>query len=109
MPYTHADVATPQPNWVPYDSDAHLEVWDVRRHYTAKYALSSSDGAAVDALWEEDDATLVVAFQNGALTHIDLGDASLPLQDIPRQLVASCLDEMAYGLDHFDAHEIPFE
>jgi hypothetical protein len=92
------------------DEDAHLEIWDVRRHYIAKYALPTSDGTAVDIAWGEDRDSLVACFQSGVMAQMDVRTRVLPLEDVPRQLMAwSAGGEMAYALDRFKAGEIPFD
>lgn len=92
------------------DTDAHIEIWDVRRHYIAKYALPSSDGVAIDIAWGEDSSSIVTAFQNGVLAQLDVRERTLPLEGIPRQLVGwSPHGEIVYGLDRFKAGEIPFD
>jgi hypothetical protein len=94
------------------DDDAHLEIWDVRRHYIAKYAIPTSDGPAVDITWSSRD-TLVTTFQNGGFAQIDLGDIEhmkLPLDSVPRQVMAwDGKGEMVYALDRFKSGEIPFD
>jgi len=92
----------------PVDDDAHLEIWDVRRHYIAKYTLPSQDGTAVDAAWRED--SLVVCFRDGGFAQLDLNHRSIPLERIPRQLMTwSGTGELAYALDRFKPGEIPFD
>lgn len=94
-------------------ADSIIEVWDVRRHNIAKYAISSGSadgGAAVDATWGEDDMGVVTAFSSGVLAQIDLRVRTLPLESIKRQVIAwSPRGEMAYGLDKFVHGEIPFD
>ncbi|WVQ84512.1 hypothetical protein IAT38_006666 [Cryptococcus sp. DSM 104549] len=97
------------------DDAAHLEVWHVRRHYVAKYAVPSQDGVATDVSWKS-DGELVVAFQNGGFAQLDVknslgsGKVPLPLDGIPRQVVAwSSRGELVYALDRFKSGEIPFD
>lgn len=92
------------------DDDAHIELWDVRRHYIAKYALPTADGPAVDIAWTDDGQALVTAFQGGVLAQLDSRERSLPLESITRQVVGwSPYGEIAYGLDRFKSGEIPFD
>ena len=61
------------------DQDPHIEVWDVRRHHVAKYAIASNDGAAIALEWT-DENTVVTAFQNGTFGQMDIRPNSrLPL------------------------------
>lgn len=95
------------------ESDSALEVWDVRRHYVAKYALPGIEGNAVSAIWDDNDA-LVACYQNGSLAQIDLNSKTAPktypLESIPRQMSAcSVKGELAYALDRFKLGEIPFD
>jgi hypothetical protein len=92
------------------DDDAHIEIWDVRRHHIAKYALPTADGTAVDVAWGDDPAGLVTAFQSGVMAQLDSRERTLPLESVPRQLVSwSPQGEIVYGLDRFKAGEIPFD
>lgn len=97
------------------EGDSVVEVWDVRRHHIAKYALpiggsGSDDGAAVDAAWGEDDMGVVAAFSSGVLAQVDMRGRTLPLDAIKRQVVASSpRGEVAYGVDKFKSGEIPFD
>lgn len=110
VPLTQPLGSTPDSDEPSADDDAHIEIWDVRRHYIAKYALSTSDGTAVDVAWGDNASTLVTAFQNGVMAQLDMRDRSLPLEAIPRQLVAwNAHGELAYGLDRFRPGEIPFD
>lgn len=95
------------------DIDSSLEVWDVRRHYVAKYALPGYDGNAVAAIWD-DDNSIVACYQNGGLVQIDLesrvSPRTIPLETIPRQVVAwSVKNELAYAIDRFKLGEVPFD
>ncbi|KAK4687450.1 SEA/GATOR complex protein SEA2/WDR24, partial [Tremellales sp. Uapishka_1] len=87
-----------------------LEIWDVRRHYIAKYALPSQDGTAVNVAWGGDDMSLVAAFQNGGFAQLDLKNRILPLQSVPRQVMSwSSKGELAFAIDKFKQGEIPFD
>jgi hypothetical protein len=89
------------------DEDAHIEVWDVRRHYIAKYAMPTSDGPAADIAWGEDPQTMVACFQTGVLAQIDTRNRYLPIEEVPRQVMSwSVSGEMAYALDRFKAGEV---
>ncbi|WOO82174.1 putative WD repeat-containing protein [Vanrija pseudolonga] len=106
---------TPTPMSIPLsdDIDSSLEVWDVRRHYVAKYALPGYDGNAVAAIWD-DDNSIVACYQNGGLVQIDLesrvSPRTIPLETIPRQVVAwSVKNELAYAIDRFKLGEVPFD
>ena len=91
------------------DDDAHLEVWDVRRHYIAKYALPTQDGSAVSVAWAG-NAALVTCFRDGVFAQLDLTHRNTPLAQIPRQLMAwSAKGEMAHALDRPKPEEIPFD
>jgi len=105
------DPTRPEP--IPDESDCSLEVWDVRRHHIAKWALPGLEGNAVAALWDDAD-TLVACYQNGGLIQRDLNSKILPktnpLDTIPRQVAAwSAKGELAYALDKFKHGEIPFD
>ncbi|ORY34659.1 hypothetical protein BCR39DRAFT_513871 [Naematelia encephala] len=92
-----------------HETDAHLEVWDVRRHYVAKYGIASSDGVAVDAVWS-DEGNIVTAFQDGAFSQLSLKGSELPLEQVPRQVMAwNAKGEMAYAVDRFKEGEVPFD
>ncbi|OCF77880.1 hypothetical protein I204_01883 [Kwoniella mangroviensis CBS 8886] len=98
------------------DEDAHLEIWHVRRHYIAKYAIPTQDGGAVDIAWANGDDNLVACFQNGGFAQMELrgpsgvGSLPLPLDQVPRQLVGwSPRGEMVYAVDRFKLGEIPFD
>lgn len=103
---------------VALDEDSHIEIWDVRRHYVAKYGLPTIDGAAVEAVWS-DDSTLVTAYQNGMFGQLQLDHhqtlsqrqrSLIPLDSIPRQVMSwSPHGELAYGIDRFKQGEIPFD
>lgn len=94
---------------VALDEDSHIEVWDVRRHHVAKYALPTVDGPAVEAMWSDENC-LVTAFQNGMFGQLDMRSKTIPLDSMPRQIVAwSSQGEMAYGIDRFKQGEIPFD
>ncbi|KLT45836.1 WD40 repeat-like protein [Cutaneotrichosporon oleaginosum] len=98
---------------LPLESEQSLEVWDVRRHYIAKYALPGHDSMAIAASWDDED-TVVACYQNGGLVQIDLhsrvAPKTLPLETIPRQVVAfSSKGEVAYAIDRFKLGEIPFD
>ena len=91
------------------DEDGHLEIWDVRRHYVAKYAVPSQDGTGVDAVWA-DDQTVVACFQAGGFAQCDLRHNTVPLEQIPRHVMAwNAQGEFAYTLDQFKQGEIPFD
>lgn len=91
------------------DEDGHLEIWDVRRHYVAKYAVPSQDGTGVDAVWA-DDQTIVACFQAGGFAQCDLRHNTVPLDQIPRQVMAwNAQGEFAYALDQFKQGEVPFD
>jgi hypothetical protein len=99
----------------PSDDDAHIEVWDVRRHYIAKHAVPTRDGPAVDIVWSGEGA-LVATFQAGGVRQIDLRDVQagidvkVPLDGVPRQVMAwNGRDELVYALDRFKSGEIPFD
>ena len=106
---------SPQP--APHSSDvvAHLEIWDVRRHYISKYSLPTSDGVAVDLAWggelgDDDPDKLVVAYQNGMFGQFGTVKRSLPLESVSRQVVAwSSQGELAYGVDVHHRGEVPFD
>nr|XP_019043442.1 hypothetical protein I302_08019 [Kwoniella bestiolae CBS 10118]OCF22372.1 hypothetical protein I302_08019 [Kwoniella bestiolae CBS 10118] len=98
------------------DEDAHLEIWHVRRHYIAKYAIPTQDGGAVDVAWANGDDNLVACFQNGGFAQMEVkgqsgvGSLPLPLDQVPRQLVGwSPRGEMVYAVDRFKLGEIPFD
>ncbi|BEI90469.1 uncharacterized protein CcaverHIS019_0305390 [Cutaneotrichosporon cavernicola] len=98
---------------LPLESEQSLEVWDVRRHYIAKYALPGHDSTAIAASWVDEDS-VVACYQNGGLIQIDLNSRAapktIPLETIPRQVVAfSCKGEVAYAVDRFKPGEIPFD
>jgi hypothetical protein len=94
---------------VALDEDSHIEIWDVRRHHVAKYALPTIDGAAVEAAWS-DESCLVTAYQNGMFSQLDMRSRTIPLDTIPRQVMSwSSHGEMAYGIDRFKQGEIPFD
>ena len=85
-----------------------LEVWDVRRHHVAKYSLPIVDGTPMGADWWDRD-TLMTAFR-GAFAHVDVKQRLLPIEMIPRQVMAwNARGEMAYALDKFKSGEIPFD
>lgn len=92
------------------DEDAQLEIWDVRRHYVAKYRVPTRAGTAVDAIWHDGD-TLVTTFQSGVFGQYDLKNRSTPLiNGVPRQVTAwSPRGELAYAIDRFKLGEIPFD
>jgi hypothetical protein len=91
------------------DEDSHVEIWDVRRHYIAKYALPTIDGTAVEAAWSGPD-TLVTAYQNGMFAQLDTRHKTISLDTIPRQVVSwSPKGELAYAIDRFKQGEIPFD
>lgn len=95
------------------DDNAHLEIWDVRRHHVAKYNLPTADGMAVDAIWS-DEGSLVTTFQNGVFAQLDIHHqikgADVPLDSIPRQVMAwNVRGEMAFAVDRFKQGEIPFD
>ena len=92
------------------DDDAHIEVWDVRRHYIAKYAIETHDGAAIALNWSDED-TIVTAFQNGTFAQSSIkAQKTLPVETIPRNITAwNVRGEMAYAIDRFKAGEIPFD
>lgn len=92
------------------DDDAHIEIWDVRRHYIAKYAMASGEGTAIAIEWSDED-TFVSAFQNGGFVQIGIkSQKALPLDNIPRQVMAwNSRGELAYALDQFKLGEIPFD
>jgi len=92
----------------PQDGDAHLEIWDVRRHYVAKFALPTQDGSAVEVAWTYDN--LIACFRDGVFAQLDLKHRTIPLEQVPRQIMAwSAREELAYGLDRFKVGEIPFD
>ncbi|WWC73599.1 uncharacterized protein I206_107571 [Kwoniella pini CBS 10737] len=98
------------------DEDAHLEIWHVRRHYIAKYAIPSQDGIAVDVTWSNGDNNLVACFQNGGFAQMEVkgkfgvGSLPLPLDQVPRQVISwSPKGEMVYAVDKFRMGEIPFD
>lgn len=94
---------------VALDEDSHIEIWDVRRHHIAKYALPTIDGAAVEAAWSDENC-LVTAYQNGMFGQLDMRLKTIPLDSIPRQVMSwSSHGEMAYGIDRFKQGEIPFD
>lgn len=94
---------------VALDEDSHIEIWDVRRHHVAKYALPTIDGAAVETAWSDENC-LVTAYQNGMFSQLDMRSKIIPLDAIPRQTVSwSSHGEMAYGIDRFKQGEIPFD
>ena len=92
------------------DQDAHLEIWDVRRHYVSKSVVPSADGMAIGVEWSDEDG-LVAAFQGGGFAQLDLRNQTrLPLDTIPRQATSwNVRGEMAYALDQFKLGEIPFD
>ncbi|OXG16009.1 vacuolar protein [Cryptococcus neoformans Tu259-1] len=97
------------------DDSARLEIWHVRRHYIAKYAIPSQDGVAVDASWRGSSG-LVVTFQNGGFAQLDIprklnsGLIPLPLDQIPRQIAGwSAKGDLYFAIDKFRAGEIPFD
>lgn len=94
---------------VTLDEDSHIEIWDVRRHHIAKYALPTIDGAAVEAAWSDENC-LVTAYQNGMFGQLDMRYKTIPLDSVPRQVMSwSSHGEMAYGIDRFKQGEIPFD
>jgi hypothetical protein len=94
---------------VALDEDSHLEIWDVRRHHIAKYALPTVDGTAVEAAWSDAD-TLVTAHQNGMFAQLDIRNKTIPLDSIPRQIMSwSSRGAVTYGIDRFKQGEIPFD
>lgn len=92
------------------DLDPHIEIWDVRRHNVAKYAVASSDGAAIALEWS-DDNTIMTAHQNGMFVQADIRPSSkLPLEDIPRNVMGwNARGELAYAIDRFKSGEVPFD
>lgn len=92
------------------DDNAHLEIWDVRRHYIAKYAIASSDGSAIGLEWADNDS-IVTAHQNGTFAKTGISQScAYPLEHIPRNTVAwNVRGEMAYTVDRFKSGEIPFD
>lgn len=92
------------------DDNAHIEVWDVRRHYVAKYAIKSIDGSAIGLDWADENC-IVTAHQNGTFAQTELSRAtSYPLEQIPRNIMAwNVRGEMAYAVDRFKSGEIPFD
>jgi hypothetical protein len=116
VPFDSLGTAAPdptRPEVIPDASDRSLEVWDVRRHYVAKYAISGLEGNAVGAIWDDSD-TLIACYENGGLVQRDLTSKVTPklypLESIPRQLAAwSAKGELAYALDRFRLGEIPFD
>ena len=91
------------------DNNTHLEIWDVRRHFVAKYSLPPQDGCAVDAAWGS-ESTLIACFRDGGFAQLDTTRRSLPLNDIPRQTMAwNVQGELAFALDRFQSGEIPFD
>lgn len=100
------------------DAESTIEVWDVRRHHIAKYALpagkisasGSGESTPVDAVWGEDSMGLVTAFSAGVIAQLDMRSRTLPLEGLPRQTVAwSIRGEVAYAVDRFKSGEIPFD
>ncbi|WVF68409.1 hypothetical protein IAT40_003174 [Kwoniella sp. CBS 6097] len=111
-----ASLAAPDPTPSTLEEDAHLEVWHVRRHHVAKYAIPTQDGVAVDACWANGDDNLVACFQNGGFAQMEVkgklgvGGLPLPLDQIPRQVISwSPKGEFVYALDRFRLGEIPFD
>jgi len=92
------------------DQEPHIEIWDVRRHYVAKYALASNDGAAIALEWS-DENTIVTAYQNGTFGQMDIKqNCKLPLERIPRNVMAwNARGELAYAIDRFKSGEVPFD
>jgi hypothetical protein len=92
------------------DDEAHLEVWDVRRHYVAKYAIGTTDGAAASLHWADDD-TIVTAFRNGTFSQMDIRPSrTIPLDSVPRNITAwNKRGEMAFAMDRFKLGEMPFD
>ncbi|EIW71387.1 hypothetical protein TREMEDRAFT_42787 [Tremella mesenterica DSM 1558] len=91
------------------DDDGHFEIWDVRRHYVAKYAIPSAAGNAVDAAWA-DDGTFVACFQAGGFAQCNLAEKAVPLEQVARQVMAwSPRGDLAYAVDQFRQGEIPFD
>lgn len=110
------NISTTTPDETTMDDDsARLEIWHVRRHYIAKYAIPSQDGVAVDASWRG-SAGLVVTFQNGGFAQLDIprklnsGLLPLPLDQIPRQIAGwSAKGDLYFAIDKFRAGEVPFD
>lgn len=110
------NISTTMPDETTMDDDsARLEIWHVRRHYIAKYAIPSQDGVAVDASWRG-SAGLVVTFQNGGFAQLDIprklnsGLLPLPLDQIPRQIAGwSAKGDLYFAIDKFRAGEVPFD
>ncbi|OCF34320.1 hypothetical protein I316_03834 [Kwoniella heveanensis BCC8398] len=109
-------LAAPDPTPSTLEEDAHLEIWHVRRHYVAKYALPTQDGVAIDVSWSNGDDNLVACFQNGGFAQMEVkgklgvGGLPLPLDQVPRQVVSwSPKGEFAYAIDRFKLGEIPFD
>jgi hypothetical protein len=91
------------------EHDSHLEIWDVRRHYIAKYALPTLGGFAVDIAWDSGGG-LAACFQHGDFAIHDIRDQTLPLEDITRNTMAwNSKGEVAFTLDLFKQGEIPFD
>ena len=89
-------------------ADEFCEIWDVRRHYIAKYAVPSPDGTPVGLDWWNEDSLLGVF--PSAFTSIDISEKILPLESLPRQLMAwNHRGELAYGIDKFNEGEVPFD
>jgi len=76
----------------------------------AKYAVASSDGAAIALEWS-DDNTIMTAHQNGMFVQADIRPSSkLPLEDIPRNVMGwNARGELAYAIDRFKSGEVPFD
>lgn len=95
------------------DTDAHIEIWDVRRHHISKYTVPTQEGPSV-GLNFVDQNTFVAAFQNGTFAQVDLDqremEKRLPLDTIPRQVMCwNIRGDMVFGLDRFKSGEIPFD
>lgn len=100
-----------------YDGDAdHIEIWDVRRSWVAKYVLSDniSDGPVTELVWPSGGArpggALWVAYTGGAFAQHDLRNVFRPLDSVPRSGVTwETRGVVAFAVDAVERGEIPYD
>ncbi|KII91642.1 hypothetical protein PLICRDRAFT_515536 [Plicaturopsis crispa FD-325 SS-3] len=88
-----------------------IEIWDVRREWVAKWAVSesASGGGVTDLAWGDSHA-LWAQHSSGCFSQLDLRNSVKPLDSIPRAAAAwEASGSLAFVADKTPQWEVPFD